>query len=156
MIFAGYTRDMAEFMNVNPGMVRRIGYTFEFTDYSPGDLAQILELVTNSKGFKVEPALLAGGRAALMSIIEQNTQARARSLMNGGLCERIFDQAKQNLDARDDPDRPSVELSAQDIRAACRAIPPPPEFDSALGPKQSDSSIDAYAPRQSLLPAAPG
>jgi len=52
-------------------------------------------------------------------------------MMNGGLCERIFDQAKQHLDARDDPERPTVELSAQDVRAACRSIPPPPEAPPA-------------------------
>lgn len=35
--------------------------------------------------------------------------------MNGGICERIFDKAKQCLDERDDPDNPTIVLSAQDV-----------------------------------------
>lgn len=36
MIFAGYTGDMDKFMCANEGLYRRIGYTFDFNDYSPG------------------------------------------------------------------------------------------------------------------------
>merc|ERR1711862_419586 len=57
------------------------------------------------------------------------------SLMNGGLCERIFDAAKQHLDARDNPTSPSVVLSREDIRSACLEIPLPPE------PKVSDGQV---------------
>lgn len=35
--------------------------------------------------------------------------------MNGGICERIFDKAKQCLDERDDPENPTIVLSAQDV-----------------------------------------
>lgn len=126
MIFAGYIKDMANFMRANEGLYRRIGYTFNFTDYSCRDLAQILELITSSKGFQLDPSLLADDRASLAKLIEECTLPRARSLMNGGLCERIFDTAKQNLDARDNPEMPSIVLSREDIRCACLAIPPPP------------------------------
>lgn len=127
MIFAGYNQDMANFMRANDGLYRRISYTFDFTDYCPGDLAQILELCTSQQGFKVDAYLLKNNRQLLADLIEHNTLPRSRALMNGGICERIFDAAKQSLDARDDPDNPSVVLSEEDIRSACCAIPAPPE-----------------------------
>jgi len=114
-------------MRANEGLYRRIGYTFNFTDYSPLDLAHIFELRTYSRGFRIDPSLLDNNRQELAKMIEDNTLPHARSLMNGGLCERIFDTAKQNLDARDDPSNPSVVLSCDDIRAACLAIPAPPQ-----------------------------
>lgn len=149
MIFAGYTRDMENFMRANEGLYRRIGHVFDFTDYSTGDLAQILEIVTTSKGFKLEPSLLADERIGLARLIEETTQLRTRAMMNGGLCERIFDAAKQNLDARDDPENPSVLLSVDDLRSACVSIPPPPD------PLEDKPSADPAAAAP-LLPAPAG
>jgi hypothetical protein len=62
-------------------------------------------------------ALLDDGRARLAEIIATHTHERSRSMMNGGLCERIFDQAKQHLDSRDDPEDPTVLLNEADIIA---------------------------------------
>ena len=48
--------------------------------------------------------------------------------MNGGLCERIYSGAKSNLDNRmGDSTDVSVTLSKEDVIAACKALPPPPE-----------------------------
>jgi len=62
MIFAGYSEDMTRFMQANDGLYRRIGYNFNFSDYSPRDLAHILDLITFGKGFKIEPSLLENER----------------------------------------------------------------------------------------------
>jgi hypothetical protein len=50
MIFAGYPREMQQFMNLNAGMYRRIHYTFTFDDYTPTDLAEILQLMVIKTG----------------------------------------------------------------------------------------------------------
>ena len=53
-------------------------------------------------------------------------------MMNGGLCERLFDFAKQSLDAREavvSATNPSLEITEGDILEACRRIPPPPARD---------------------------
>lgn len=152
MIFAGYNKDMANFMRANEGLYRRITYTFDFSDYSCQDLALILELIVNGNGFRLDDALLAEDRMALARLLEETTQPRSRSLMNGGICERIFDAAKQNLDARDDPENPSVLLLHDDIHSACVALPPPPEPE----PPQIQSAVEeepkAVAP--SVVPEA--
>ena len=45
MVFAGYADDMDLFMQANSGLYRRIGYTFDFSDYSPRELSEILNSI---------------------------------------------------------------------------------------------------------------
>ncbi len=40
-MFAGYTDEMRAFINENPGLASRIGYTFDFEDYEADDLLEI-------------------------------------------------------------------------------------------------------------------
>ena len=65
----------------------------------------------------------------LASLIQAHTLPEARTLMNGGLCERLFQFAKMELDRRSDPAAPLVELTKQDIVKACDNLPPPPSHD---------------------------
>lgn len=58
VIFAGYKREMQEFLSMNPGIASRIGYNFHFPDYSSDELTKIFELSVNKMGFKVSPKLL--------------------------------------------------------------------------------------------------
>lgn len=150
MIFAGYPADMENFMNQNDGLYRRIPYTFDFPNYSCAEIAEILELMVIKNGFSLESRLLAHGRQRLARIIETKTMPRTRSLMNGGLCERIFAFAKQALDARDDPSHPSVVLSEEDVASACQKIPPPPE------PTGRDEDGDALPAQRAGAPGAAG
>lgn len=144
MIFAGYPADMKTFMAQNDGLYRRIPYTFNFHNYSCCELAEILELSVTRKGFKIERRLVDNGRQSLARIIETNTLPRTRSLMNGGLCERIFSLAKQALDERDDHNQPSIILNANDISFACQQIPLPPSAG------EDDGSHDGIGLREQL------
>lgn len=50
VIFAGYTKEMDKFIDSNPGIASRIGYTFEFDDYSESELLDIFKRkVKNTK-----------------------------------------------------------------------------------------------------------
>ena len=54
VIFAGYTKEMQDFLNANSGIVSRIGYTLEFEDYTEEELLKIFEQMTSKAGFEVE------------------------------------------------------------------------------------------------------
>lgn len=54
VIFAGYTKEMQDFLNSNSGITSRIGYTFEFDDYTTDELIQIFLGMTKKAGFEVE------------------------------------------------------------------------------------------------------
>ena len=53
VIFAGYTKEMEYFLNSNPGISSRIGYTLEFDDYTTEDLIEIFKSMTSKAGFIV-------------------------------------------------------------------------------------------------------
>ena len=53
VIFAGYTKEMQDFLNANSGIVSRIGYTMEFDDYTPDELIKIFNQMMEKSGFVV-------------------------------------------------------------------------------------------------------
>eukprot|EP00606_Chrysophyceae_sp_TOSAG23-5_P001390 GSChrysophyteH2.ASY1.ANO1.1317.1 assembled CDS len=145
MVFAGYPNDMANFMQANSGLYRRVAYTFDFPDYDSYEIAQILHVITHTKGFELDKATLAlegesdeADLSPLANIIEEHTLPESRAQMNGGLAERIFSIAKQNLDDRETRkmisgnQTPSITILHEDVVNACKSIKPPPgnkQFD---------------------------
>lgn len=57
-IFAGYVREMREFLASNPGIQSRIGYTFHFDDYTTEELTQIYADKMKKMGFDVSAGAL--------------------------------------------------------------------------------------------------
>ena len=53
VIFAGYTKEMQDFLNSNSGITSRIGYTLEFEDYTTDELKQIFLGFMKKSGFIV-------------------------------------------------------------------------------------------------------
>lgn len=53
VIFAGYTKEMQDFLNANSGIVSRIGYTLEFDDYTADELIAIFKGMMKKSGFTV-------------------------------------------------------------------------------------------------------
>ena len=51
VIFAGYTKEMQKFLDSNSGIVSRIGYTFEFDDYTEDELVEIFKGMVTKAGF---------------------------------------------------------------------------------------------------------
>ena len=52
VIFAGYKNEMDKFMDINPGITSRIGYTFDFEDYNSEELLQIFHKKIQNMGFE--------------------------------------------------------------------------------------------------------
>jgi hypothetical protein len=132
---------MDRWIRSNEGLYRRIAYTFDFQDYTPLELAEILHHIVEQKGFVLESSFQGDvGKSRLASLLDVYTSPRARQLMNGGVCERIFEAAKQCLDERDNPSQPSIMIVETDIVAACRRIPLPPGSASPLVATASQQS----------------
>jgi Holliday junction resolvasome RuvABC ATP-dependent DNA helicase subunit len=53
VIFAGYTKEMQDFLDSNSGIVSRIGYTLEFEDYKTEELIKIFNNFATKNGFTV-------------------------------------------------------------------------------------------------------
>lgn len=53
VIFAGYTKEMQDFLDSNSGITSRIGYTLEFDDYKTEELIKIFNNFATKNGFIV-------------------------------------------------------------------------------------------------------
>ena len=54
VIFAGYHKEMAEFLESNSGLKSRVPTTFDFEDYSPDEIAQIGEFILQDQGYQYD------------------------------------------------------------------------------------------------------
>lgn len=54
VIFAGYKEEMGEFLNINPGISSRIGYIFDFPDYTDAEYCEIYYRKLTSLGLSIE------------------------------------------------------------------------------------------------------
>lgn len=54
VIFAGYRDEMKTFLDINPGISSRIGYTFDFEDYSKEELNQMFHLKMRNMGYSID------------------------------------------------------------------------------------------------------
>lgn len=54
IIFAGYEKEMQEFIRANPGLKSRIGYEIKFNDYNVDELIEIFEILLNNNNLKIE------------------------------------------------------------------------------------------------------
>ena len=85
-IFAGYTDQMQTFIESNPGIKSRIGYTFNFDDYSVDQLMQIYDKKMSSYGFVTESAAL----KKIRDIMEYFKDSR--DFGNGRFVEHVIQQ----------------------------------------------------------------
>ena len=64
VMFAGYRKEMRAFIDENPGLASRIGYTFDFEDYETDDLLEIFRRKMASSGLTLGEGVLDGARDA--------------------------------------------------------------------------------------------
>ena len=82
VIFAGYTKEMQDFLNSNSGIVSRIGYTLEFDDYTEDELIEIFKSMTSKAGFVVEDEAIEKVREIIKEYKDSENFGNARFIRN--------------------------------------------------------------------------
>lgn len=90
VILAGYSREMAQFLQANSGLASRFPNTIEFPDYTGEELLAITKLQAGGKGYRMEEAcdmpLLAYYRRKQAENAAQNGNGRmARNLLEAAI-----------------------------------------------------------------------
>jgi len=95
-IVAGYTDNMHEFINTNPGLKSRFTQTIHFEDYTPDELTEIFLNLAKAKNFTLD----AETKGALHRQFEQLYLRRDKNFGNAREARRIFDQAIERQSQR--------------------------------------------------------
>lgn len=118
VILAGYTEDMSDFMNTNPGLKSRFPRIINFPDYSTEELEQIFLSIASGQGYE----LSANGKNALKKQIEEDVKVKDKKFGNGRYVRNLFEKAIQlqanRLEALSDPSGEELmTLTEKDISA---------------------------------------
>ena len=82
VIFAGYTKEMQDFLDSNSGIVSRIGYTLEFDDYTEDELVEIFEGMMKKSGFVIKDDAITRLREIIREHIDDKNFGNARFVRN--------------------------------------------------------------------------
>ena len=82
VIFAGYTKEMQDFIDSNSGIASRIGYTLNFKDYTEEELLQIFKGMVSKAGFKITNEALYKARNIIIEHKNDKNFGNARFVRN--------------------------------------------------------------------------
>ena len=87
VVFAGYPEEMENFFSMNPGLRSRVPFRISFPDYSTDEMAQIVALEAQKRGFSLCPR-------ALEKAVSLCGEAKHRSdAGNGRFCRNLVENA---------------------------------------------------------------
>lgn len=92
-IFAGYTNEMINFMNMNPGLASRVSRQIVFPDYTPEELVQIFTKFSLDKGLRIS----SDGHLKLRELFEAKLAQKDSkyAFSNGRYARNCFDYIYQ-------------------------------------------------------------
>jgi SpoVK/Ycf46/Vps4 family AAA+-type ATPase len=90
VIFAGYTREMQEFLNANSGIQSRIGHTIDFPDYNGTEMLEIFGYFCNSvKPNRICPSDV---QESLQAYFDKMYRDRGRNFGNGRDVRNLYEE----------------------------------------------------------------
>ena len=147
-VFAGYQKEMGEFIQYNAGLESRIKYKFHFADYTVPELVTITNIKLKAKGYKLAP----DAQTAMPGIIDKGTDAVLRSKYNGRLTDNLIQWAGDEMNTRLSLDADGdqlITLTKSDLATAigrfATARPPVKKDPALLGGEQVE-----YPPKRVL------
>ncbi len=108
-IFAGYTDNMKRFLDANPGLESRIGYNFEFEDYTVDELYQIFKNKMKRSGY----VLKAGVEKAVKELAEYFMDRD--HFGNGRFMDKVIEEVLQKRSRRSYNDDDILVIKRQDV-----------------------------------------
>jgi len=143
-IFAGYKKEMDDFIQYNAGLESRIKYRFHFEDYLVPELEKIIHKKIEHKGFK----LTKDAGKGLGSIIESSTTKELRAKYNGRLTDNLLQWASDEMNTRlplNAKGEQLITLEKADLLSAIK------RFTTHTPPTKDDPALSGGGEVRSLL-----
>lgn len=130
VILAGYTDEMAKFLESNPGLKSRFPNMIEFPDYTAQEMLSIAKTIAKSKGYSIapdcdEPLLEQFERSQVKGRNDSGNGRLARNVVEAAILkqsQRIIDNAGASLDELAYEDFAFVDRSDFDLEASLAGI----------------------------------
>ena len=95
VIFAGYKKEMQDFLDSNSGIVSRIGYTLDFKDYTVEELMKIFTQMIEKAGFKIDPDAIEKAKEIVLEYKDTDNFGNARFVRT--LYEKVLIKHAKNM-----------------------------------------------------------
>ena len=89
VVVAGYTDEMGQFIDSNPGLKSRFNRYFYFNDYAPDELLAIFEKMAGKSHFKLDPE----AKAKLLKLFEALYVNRDKNFGNARMVRNLFEKS---------------------------------------------------------------
>ncbi|MFL2939105.1 MAG: AAA family ATPase [Opitutales bacterium] len=96
VVVAGYTNEMSQFINSNPGLSSRFNKYIDFPDYDVKELCEIMELFCNSNGYKYGD----GFNDSVSAVMQSVHDSKSKDFGNGRTVRNIFEKLIQSQSNR--------------------------------------------------------
>ena len=110
-IFAGYPKEMRDFLNSNPGLNSRVSQVINFPDYNPDELMSIAAYDSKKRGVSISEE---AGNLVYMKVVEAYRN-RDNKFGNARYVNSIIEEAKQNMALRLMKSEKPEELTNEDL-----------------------------------------
>ena len=90
VIFAGYKKEMRDFLDINPGIASRIGYTFNFEDYSDSELTEIYRRKVEKSGLTLSDGAIEKVKEVMKYFYKVD------NIGNGRFADKVFSKTMVN------------------------------------------------------------
>lgn len=91
-IFAGYSDEMKRFINMNPGLQSRVGYYFDFEDYTIEQLMEIFNLKLEKSGLLITDEARDKIRNLIFLEKGDGLEKENRNFGNGRFIDKLFER----------------------------------------------------------------
>lgn len=136
VIFAGYAKEMQEFLEINSGIASRIGYTFNFEDYSADELTDIYKLKMDKNKLVCTDDALAAVKTLMQYFVS------VPNFGNGRFAERVVNVSielhAERLQKEHDAD--ILTITAADIPSVKNMIDLMPDGKNMINPADVQDS----------------
>lgn len=117
VIVAGYTDEMEDFLNSNPGLKSRFNKFIHFADYTPQELLDIFILISKKHGYR----LVDNAKEELSKLISLIYENRTENFANARITRNMFESVIQHQANRvikiEDPTKDDLqEIAVGDIK----------------------------------------